>query len=92
MTQKERVRKYINEFGSITPLDAFNDLGITKLATVVSTMKRDGEFFYQRYEKSKNRWGEPVHYMRYSYKPFKEEKHKTNINILDKLKKALNSH
>ena len=68
MKQSERITKYINEFGSITPFDAYRDLGITKLATRVSEMKRDGVVFYQRMEKSLNRWGEPTNYMRYAFK------------------------
>ncbi len=68
MKQSERITKYINEFGSITPLDAYRDLGITKLATRVSKMKKDGVKFYQRMEKGQNRWGEPTNYMRYAFK------------------------
>lgn len=68
MTQGERVIEYIKKFGSITPLDAFYDLGITKLATRVSELKRDGYIFEQKYEKAQNRFGEPVHYMRYFLK------------------------
>lgn len=65
-TQGERVIDYIKQYGSITPLDAFRDLGITKLATRVSELKREGYIFNQTYEGTKNRYGEPVHYMRYS--------------------------
>ena len=65
MTQKERVMHYINKFGSISPIEAFYNLGITKLATVVSDLKKDGIHFYQEMEHSKNRFGEPVCYMRY---------------------------
>lgn len=64
--QKRRVLDYIETYGSITPLDAFRDLGITKLATVVSQMKTEnGITFYQYYEPSYNRFGEKVYYMRY---------------------------
>ena len=66
MTQSERIIEYINEFGSISPLEAFRDLGITKLATRVSEMSRDGIDFIKQYEESKNRYGEKVRYMRYS--------------------------
>ena len=64
-TQQMRVINYINLYGSITPLDAFRDLGITKLATVVSQLKRLCFVFYQHYESCKNRFGENCHYMRY---------------------------
>lgn len=67
MTQAERIVNYIHQYGSITPMEAFMDLGITKLATRVSEMKRDGIVFDQKYEQRKNRFGEAVYYMRYSF-------------------------
>ena len=56
---------YIYEFGSISPMEAFSDLGITKLSTRVSEMRMMGIQFDQNYEDSKNRYGKKVHYMRY---------------------------
>lgn len=89
MNQKQRVEKYIKDFGSITPLEAIYDLGITKLATVVSDMKKEGYVFYQKLEKGKNRWGEPTRYMKYAFKQGNlEEKHKSSINILKMIKRA----
>lgn len=66
MNQSERIIKYIEEFGSISPMEAFNDLGITKLATRISEMSRKGIEFERKFVKAKNRYGEPVYYMRYS--------------------------
>lgn len=64
--QELKVFKYIKTYGSITPLDAFRDLGITKLATVVSRLKsQHGMKFYQYFEPNRNRFGEKVYYMRY---------------------------
>ena len=65
-TQGQRILEYIEEFGSVSPFEAFADLGITKLATRISELKRQGYEFDQKYEYSVNRYGEPVHYMRYS--------------------------
>lgn len=65
MTQAKRIIEYIKRFGSITPMDACMDLGITKLATRVSEMKKDGIIFEQKLEKGVNRWGEPTRFMRY---------------------------
>mgnify|MGYP003301728158 CR=1 FL=1 len=65
MKQSERIMNYINKFGSISPLEAFRDLGITKLATRISELKKEGIKFKQEYIKTQNRFGEPVHYMRY---------------------------
>jgi hypothetical protein len=66
MTQREAILDYINEFGSITPMEAFSDLGITKLATRISEMRKDGMKFKIEMVKSKNRYEKTVHYARYS--------------------------
>ena len=66
MTQRELVLNYIKEFGSITPMEAFADLGITKLATRISEMRRDGEHFKIETVKAKNRFGKTVYYAKYS--------------------------
>lgn len=65
MTQAERILDYIDRYGSISPLEAFRDLGITKLATRISEMQKDGLRFEKSFEESKNRFGETVRYMRY---------------------------
>ena len=65
MNQGDRIIEYIKRHGSITPMEAFMELGITKLATRISELKRCGYKFEQEYIKSKNRYGEEVHYMQY---------------------------
>ena len=72
MTQKELVLQYITDFGSITPMEAFNDLGITKLATRISEMRKEGKEFKIDMVKKKNRYGKPVRFARYSF-PDKSE-------------------
>lgn len=67
MTQREAIISYITEFGSITPMEAFADLGITKLATRISEMRRDGMEFKIETVKSKNRYGKAVYYCKYSF-------------------------
>ena len=67
MTQKEMVLKYIADFGSITPMQAFADLGITKLATRISEMRKDGIAFNIQTVKGKNRYGKYIWYARYSF-------------------------
>lgn len=63
--QQKRICAYISEFGSITPYEAFRDLGITKLATRVSEMRKDGMEFIKEPETTVNRYGDAVKYMRY---------------------------
>lgn len=77
-TQRELITDYINRFGSISPMEAIADLGITKLATRVSEMKKDGIEFKIVLEKGKNRYGKPTFYARYYWKE-KEDGRKTNV-------------
>lgn len=65
-TQYEKIIDYMNDFGSISPMEAFSDLGITKLATRISEMRRDGIEIIGQMESARNRYGETTHYMRYS--------------------------
>ena len=65
MNQYERIEKYLDDFGSISPMEAFRDLGITKLATRISEMSRRGYQFIKTRESRKNRYGESVSFMRY---------------------------
>lgn len=66
MNQCERIIKYIEDYGSITTLEAFKDLGITRLASRINDLKNDGYKFDREYIKGVNRYGETVHYMKYS--------------------------
>ena len=64
--QQERILIYMEESGSITPLEAFAELGGTKLATRVSELRREGIPIVKSSETRKNRFGETVTYARYS--------------------------
>lgn len=63
--QQKDILFYIFCYGSITPMEAFSELGITKLATRISEMKVLGIQFDQTYESRVNRVGRNVRYMRY---------------------------
>lgn len=65
MTQRDLIRQYMQDFGSISPAEAFVDLGITKLATRVSEMIRNGEKIEKNRETGKNRYGKSIWWMRY---------------------------
>lgn len=67
MTQCEMIMAYINDFGSITTMDAFNDLGVTRLASRVCDLKKKGITLDRKMETRKNRYGKKVTYARYSY-------------------------
>ncbi len=68
MNQGERIIDYLNRFGAITPMEAFMDLGITKLATRVSELEMKGYHFNRSWVKVTNRFGKHVKYMCYRLK------------------------
>ena len=41
-TQCDKIVRYLNEFGSITQLEALQDLGIMRLASRISELKKEG--------------------------------------------------
>ena len=66
MTQCERVMHYIKEHGSISTYEAFNELGVSRLASRIHDLISDGIDIRKETVIEKNRFGEPVHFTRYS--------------------------
>lgn len=66
MTQKDRILKYLRDFGSITPLDAMADIGCMRLASRISELKGEGYAIRKEMEKGRNRYGQKTSYARYS--------------------------
>lgn len=65
MTQNERVLRYIMDFGSITTLQAFADLGVTRLASRIHDLKMAGYNIKKTMRSSTNRYGDPVSFAAY---------------------------
>lgn len=65
MKQAERVLKYMRDFGSITQLEAMQDLGCMRLGARIFDLKREGYAIKKETETSKNRYGEDTSYARY---------------------------
>lgn len=63
--QTERVLNYIREFGGITQYEALRDLGVMRLASRISELRRQGHNITSKYEAVKNRYGETSHIKRY---------------------------
>ena len=66
MTQEQMVKEYMQEHGSITTLEAYTELGITRLAARISDLSRNGEKIAREKVSVKNRYGENTHVTRYS--------------------------
>lgn len=65
MTQCERVLKYMDDFGTISTMQAFSDLGVTRLASRIHDLKQMGYDIESETRYSKNRYGENTHYSVY---------------------------
>lgn len=64
--QTERVLDYMRRHGSITTLDAMLDLGVLRLASQISELKKAGVPIKRDWMKVKNRFGEECSILRYS--------------------------
>ena len=66
MKQTEQVLEYIREFGSITQLEALRDLGVMRLASRISDLRKDGYMIEGKPEAVLNRYGDRCYIKRYS--------------------------
>ena len=64
-TQNERIIAYIKQFGSITQYEALQDLGVMRLASRISDLKRLGYPLVGEMEVIENRYGEECRIKRY---------------------------
>lgn len=68
MNQCEMIVQYIRENGSITTLEAFRELGITRLASRIHDLKEAGFSIERESVKVHNRYGEPCTVASYKFK------------------------
>lgn len=66
MTQTEKIIEYIQENGSITPLDALKEIGCMRIASRMCDIKKMGYAVNKKMETATNRNGERVMYARYT--------------------------
>ena len=65
MKQTERILQYLEDFGTINPMQALMDLGIMRLAARIADLRRSGIQIETDIVTGKNRYGEPVHFAEY---------------------------
>lgn len=74
LTQCQRIIDYMRQFGSISTLEAFNDLGVARLASRIHDLKGQGYDIISETKTSKNRYGESVSFKEYRLAEEKEGK------------------
>ena len=64
-TQCQKILRLMDEIEWVTPMDAIVEIGCYKLSTRVGELIRAGFKIQKEMVYTKNRWGEPTHYMKY---------------------------
>ena len=65
MTQSERILRHLEDYGSITQMDAIRDYGIMRLASRVNDLRREGHPIITEVVEGRNRYGEKTRWARY---------------------------
>ena len=65
MTQCDRVLRHLEDFGSITSLEAMSEYGIMRLASRIADLKGQGYPIVSERATGKNRYDEPTSYCVY---------------------------
>ena len=65
MTQAQMVLRHLEDYGSITQMDAMQDYGIMRLASRVNDLRREGHPIIKEVVTGKNRYGETTRWARY---------------------------
>ena len=68
MTQCDRILRHLKDYGSIDPMTAIQDYGITRLGARIWDLKERGYLIQTDMVRARNRYGEPTHYAKYTYK------------------------
>lgn len=66
LTQNQRILDYVSEHGAITQLEALQELGIMRLASRISDLRRKGYQIESQMVKVENRYGETCRVKRYN--------------------------
>ena len=64
-TQCDKVMAYMRDFGSITQIQALQDIGCMRLASRISDLRAQGVAIGRRIKTSKNRYGDSVSFAEY---------------------------
>lgn len=66
INQCQRIIQYIQTFGSISTMQAFSDLGVTRLASRIHDLRMQGYSIVSETKTGNNRFGEAVSFKVYS--------------------------
>ena len=65
MTQTMKVLRHLQDYGTITPLDALREYGIMRLGARIYDLRRHGYSIEKKLVQGRNRYGEVTHWAEY---------------------------
>lgn len=68
MTQCDRIIRHMQDYGSISSMEAIQEYGILRLASRVNDLRAQGYDIVSETKTGKNRYGEATHYAVYRLK------------------------
>lgn len=68
MTQCDRIIRHMQDYGSISSMEAMQEYGIMRLASRVNDLRAQGYDIVSETKTGKNRYGEATHYAVYRLK------------------------
>jgi hypothetical protein len=66
LNQKQKVLRHLKTYGSITPLEAFNDYAIMRLTSRICELKNEGYIIKSELVSSTNKFNEKVSFSKYT--------------------------
>jgi hypothetical protein len=65
LTQRDKIIRHLEAFGTITPMEAIRDYGIMRLASRVSELRKEGYIIVTDMVHGYNRFNEKTRYAEY---------------------------
>ena len=65
MTVTDMILEYLEENGSITPLQALREFGCLRLSAAIFKLRERGYIIHTTYVTKKNKFGKPVSFAKY---------------------------
>lgn len=66
MTQCERILRHLQDVGGLTQAEAFTEYGIGRISSRICELRATGYPIRSEFVVGKNRFGQPVSFVRYS--------------------------
>ena len=66
VTMKDRIIQYMEDFGSITTMEAFSQLGCTRLSEYIRQIRQE-RIVKDEWIKMTNRYGEKIEFKKYFF-------------------------